>query len=308
MHLLKQTISDFIDDDCMTQAAALAYFTLFALPPLLLVVISIVGLALGHDAAQGKIQAEIQGLIGPSAAQQIGTMIQKAGRQTSSGTVGTVLGILALLFGATSAFVQLQTSLNTIWHVKPDPAAGGVKVFIVERLLSFGMVVSVGFLLLVSLAVSAALDAMGGIVAQWLPSELSRALLIAAGFAVSFAVISALFAAIFKILPDAKLNWKQIWTGGIGTAFLFNVGKYLIGLYLGKSGAAGYYGEAGSLILVVLWIYYSSLIVLLGAEFTKVWSLRHGRATQPKKGAILTDQPAIGSPAANRQPAIIHGT
>lgn len=308
MHLLKQTISDFIDDDCMTQAAALAYFTLFALPPLLLVIISIVGLALGHDAAQGKIQSEIQGLIGPSAGKQIGTMIQKAGRHTSSGTLGAVLGMLALIFGATSAFVQLQTSLNTVWHVKPDPAAGGVKVFITERLLSFGMVISVGFLLLVSLAISAAMDSMGGIIAQWLPSEVSRALLIVAGFLVSFAVISALFAAMFKVLPDAKLDWKQIWTGGIATAFLFNVGKYLIGFYLGNSGAATYYGEAGSLILIVLWIYYSSLIVLLGAEFTKVWSLTHAHAIEPKQGAILTDAPSLPTRGANQPPTVIHST
>jgi membrane protein len=302
MQFLKKTINDFLGDDCMTQAAALAYFTLFALPPLLLVIISVVGLVLGHEAAQGKIQAQIQGLMGTAAGQQVGTIVAKAGQHTSSGTLGTIVGLVALIFGATGAFTQLQTSLNTVWHVKPDPKAGGIKAFITLRILSFGMVVSVGFLLLVSLVVSAALDSVGGIVAQWIPSIVSRVLIDVAGFIVSLAIISALFAAMFKVLPDARLAWRQVWAGAVGTALLFNVGKYLIGLYLGKSGVASAYGEAGSLILIVLWIYYSSLIVLLGAESTKAWSILHGERIEPKAGAVLTDAEEVNSPSPSPTP------
>jgi membrane protein len=287
MKILKTAVQDFINDDCTTMAAALAYYTLLALPPLLLVLISIVGLAFGHDAAQGKIQSEIRDLIGSGAGNQVGTMVQHAADNRSSGIVGAVLGLVTLIFGATTSFAQLQTALNRIWRVKPDPKAGGVWNFLTQRVLSLGMIVAVGFLLLVSLAVSAALSSFGGVVAGWLPEGFSKTLLHGIELAISFLVISALFATVFKVLPDAKLTWRQVGAGALATGALFTVGKFAIGLYLGKTGAASAYGAAGSLVLIVLWIYYSSLIVLLGAEFTRVHAESRGHSVQPKEGAVV---------------------
>ncbi len=291
---LKQTVSDFLDDNCTTLGAALAYYTIFALPPLLLVIIGIMGFVVGHEAAQARIQGQIQALIGASAGNQVGTIVAKAGQHSNSGIIGAIVGLIALLFGATSAFVQLQTSLNVIWRVKPDPKQGGVKNFITERLLSFGMVVSLGFLLLVSLAVSAALEGMGSVITSHLPQWLSKGVLHGFELVASVILIALLIAAIFKVLPDAEIKWRQVWLGAIGTALLFTAGKFLIGLYLGRSGAASVYGAAGSLILIVLWIYYSSLIVLFGAEFTKVLSERRGQVALPKEGAVR-NEPSIVS-------------
>ncbi len=288
--VLKRTVSQFLDDNCSTMAAALAYYTTFSLPPLLLIIIAVVGLVVGRQAVQGSIQQQIQGLIGSGAAGQVETMVRAAGQHHSAGIVGGILGILALIFGATSAFAQLQSSLNSIWHVKPDPEAGGVRSFLVQRVLSFGMILAVAFLLLVSLAVSAALSALGGMIARYLPSGFSAALLQAIEVVMSLAIISALFAAIFKVLPDVRIEWRQVWAGALITALLFTAGKFLIGIYLGKSGAASAYGAAGSLVLIVLWIYYSSMILLVGAEFTRVWAEFHGRRVEPKKGAVRVIQ------------------
>ncbi|MBZ5586917.1 MAG: YihY/virulence factor BrkB family protein, partial [Acidobacteriia bacterium] len=259
------------------------------LAPLLLLVISIVGLVFGRQAVQHEIQGQIQGLIGRGPASEVGSMVQSAGQHASTGVVGAALGIVALLFGATGAFSQLQSSLNLIWRVKPDPQAGGVKSFLSHRILSMGMILAIAFLLLVSLAVSAALSALGGFVAGLLPQGFSGPLLHGIEFIVSLAIVAALFAAMFAVLPDAKIRWRDVWLGAWITSVLFTVGKFLIGLYLGHSGAATAYGAAGSLVLVVLWIYYSSIILLLGAEFTEVWATRNG-AVQPKPGAVRVQQ------------------
>lgn len=275
-----------MDDDCMTMAAALAYYTTFSIAPLLLIIISIVGLVFGRQAVQHEVQGQIQGLIGSGPASQVGAMVQSAGRHSSTGILSAVLGILALLFGATGALTQLQSSLDRIWHVKPDPRIGGVKNFIGQRILSFGMILAIAFLLLVSLVVSAALSAFGSYAASVLPHAFSGPLLRAIGFLVSLSIIAALFAAMFKFLPDAKIWWADVWIGAAMTSLLFTIGKFLIGIYLGHSGTASTYGAAGSLVLIVLWIYYSSLIFLYGAEFTAVWSEAHSGAVQPKKGAV----------------------
>jgi membrane protein len=275
-----------MDDDCMTMAAALAYYTTFSIAPLLLIIISIVGLVFGRQAVQHEIQGQIQGLIGPGPASQVGAMVQNAGRHSSTGILGAALGILALLFGATGALTQLQSSLDKIWHVKPDPRVGGVKNFVGQRILSLGMILAIAFLLLVSLAVSAGLSAFGSYAASVLPHAFSGPLLRAIGFIVSLAIIAALFAAMFKFLPDAKIWWTDVWIGAAMTSLLFTIGKFLIGIYLGHSGTASTYGAAGSLVLIVLWIYYSSMIFLYGAEFTAVWSEAHSGAVQPKKGAV----------------------
>jgi membrane protein len=200
--------------------------------------------------------------------------------------VSAALGIIALIAGATGAFGQLQSSLNTIWHVKPDPRVGGVKNFVGHRILSLGMILAIAFLLLVSLAVSAALSAFGGFLSGFLPQGFSGAVLHGVEILVSLGIVAALFAAMFKVLPDAKIRWRDVWIGAFITAILFTVGKFLIGLYLGHSGAATAYGAAGSLVLIVLWINYSSLIFLFGAEFTAVWAETHSGTVQPKPGAV----------------------
>lgn len=283
---VKSTIHDFIENDCTTMGAALAYYTTFSLPPLLLTVIAVAGLFFGREVVQGRIEAQIQGLIGGQVGEQISTMIRSVAQNKTGGLLSGFLGVLALMFGATTSFAQLQSALNSIWQVKPDPRAGGVRTFLSKRLLSFGMVLGTGFLLLVSLALSAALAAFGEWIDGLLPGTISSALVQALNFGVSFVVITGLFAAIFKVLPDAEIEWREVWVGGAITSLLFTVGKSLIGLYLGKSGAASAYGAAGSLVLIVLWIYYASLILLMGAEFTKVWTEAHGKRTQPEPGAM----------------------
>jgi membrane protein len=287
--LLRRAIAQFLDDDCATMAAALAYYTTFSTAPLLLIVISIVGLVFGRDVVQHQIQVQIQGLIGESAASQIGLMVESAGQHSSAGVLSAVLGIVALLAGATGAFGQLQSALNTVWKVKPDPRTGGINNFIGHRLLSLGMVLAIAFLLLVSLTVSAALSALGTVISGYLPRLFSAPLLMAIGFISSFILITALFAGLFKVLPDARIVWRDIWAGAAITAFLFTGGKFLIGLYLGQSGTASAYGAAGSFVLIVLWIYYSSMILLFGAELTAAWSEAHSGPVQPKPGAVKVD-------------------
>jgi membrane protein len=287
--LLSGAVSHFIDDDCTTMGAALAYYTTFSIAPLLLIVISIVGLIFGRAAAQGEIQGQIQGLIGSGAATQVSSMIKNAGDHSSTGIFGAALGMLALLAGATGAFAQLQSSLNRIWHVKPDPHAGGVKNFIGQRVLSLGMILAIAFLLLVSLAVSAALSAFGTFVSGFLPQGFSAPLLSAIEFVVSLVIIAALFAAIFKVLPDAQIEWGDVAIGAAATAILFTAGKFGIGMYLGHSGTANAYGAAGSFVLIVLWIYYSSLILLLGAELTAAWAGVHAGIVRPKSGAVRVE-------------------
>jgi membrane protein len=286
LRYLTKTVNRFIDDDCTSLAAALAYYTTFSIAPLLLIVISIVGVIFGMKAVQADIQAQVQGLVGPDAAKQIAAMVESAGKHSSAGPLNAALGILALLFGATGAFVQLQSSLNTVWRVKPDPHHGGIRNFIGQRILSFGMILAIAFLLLVSLVITAAMSAFGDLVAFYLPKWISEMFLIVAGFVVSFAIITALFAAMYKFLPDAVIRWRDVWFGAAITAFLFTIGKFLIGAYLGSSGVASAYGTAGSMVLTVLWIYYSAIVFLIGAEFTEVWSESHSGAVVPKPGAV----------------------
>jgi membrane protein len=286
LRYLTKTVNRFIDDDCTSLAAALAYYTTFSIAPLLLIVISIVGVIFGMKAVQADIQAQVQGLVGPDAAKQIAAMVESAGKHSSAGPLNAALGILALLFGATGAFVQLQSSLNTVWRVKPDPHHGGIRNFIGQRILSFGMILAIAFLLLVSLVITAAMSAFGDLVAFYLPKWISEMFLIVAGFVVSFAIITALFAAMYKFLPDAVIRWRDVWFGAAITAFLFTIGKFLIGAYLGSSGVASAYGTAGSMVLTVLWIYYSAIVFLIGAEFTEVWSESHSGVVVPKPGAV----------------------
>lgn len=289
--LLKDTTSQWIDDKSLKLGAALSYYTVFSLPPLLLIVIALAGLGFGEEAAQGQIMGQFEGFVGKQSAAIIQTMIAKAAGP-QRGTIATIIGLVVLLMGASGVFTELQDSLNTIWKVKPKPQAG-FKYLIRTRLLSFGMILSIGFLLLVSLVITAILAAFGDIMNElWPGPPIIQYVMHVVNFIVSFGVVTALFAILFKFLPDAKITWKDVWLGAAVTAFLFTVGKFLIGLYLGKSGIASTYGAAGSLVLILAWIYYSSQILFFGAEFTQVYANRYGSRITPAEYAEPTRKAA----------------
>ncbi|MBI3942837.1 MAG: YihY/virulence factor BrkB family protein [Chloroflexi bacterium] len=280
--LLKDTFNAWNEDKAPRLAAALAYYTIFSMAPLLIIVIAIAGLVFGEAAVRGQIVGQIQGLVGEEGAQLIQTMIENAGEK-NSGIFATIIGVVTLVLGAMGVFGQLQDALNTIWEVAPKPG-GGIKDILGNRLLSFAMVLSIGFLLLVSLVVSAGLAALGKFATNVSPG-FSIGLQVV-NLLVSFAVTTVLFAGIYKFLPDAKIDWEDVWIGAAITSLLFTVGRFLIGLYLGYSSAASAYGAAGSLVIVLLWIYYSAQILLLGAEFTQVYASRYGKQTEPAEHAI----------------------
>jgi membrane protein len=292
LSVVKNTWNGFSDDDCMTLGAAIAYYTVFSLAPLLLMVVSIAGLVFGRQTVQHEISGQIQSLIGSGAADQVTSMLGKQAQNTSGGVIGTVVGIITLIFGATGAFVALQDALNKAWHVQPDPAQGGLKSFLTKRVMSFGMIMGVVFFMIASLVVSAVLAAIGTWMGGHLPHAFSTGLAQGLAFVISLAVIASLFAVIFKVLPDGRIQWKDAWIGGAVTSVLFTIGKTGLGIYLGKAAPGSAYGAAGSLVVIVLWLYYASLIVLFGAEFTKVWASAHGREIQPEDGAVqvVTEQ------------------
>lgn len=291
--ILKETFSEFSEDNCTTMAAALAYYTVFSLPPMLIIIIAVAGIVLNPQEVEQAIQQQAGSLVGQGGAQQIQTMIQNAGNLGQKGTIGIILGVAGLLFGATGAFAQLQTALNRAWEIMPDPEGGGIMRTLLKRVLSLGMVLGIAFLLLVSLVLSAALSALSGWLAQFLPGGISGAALFVLDAAVSLAVISLLFAAIFKVLPDAKVAWKDVWLGGFVTALLFVAGKFAIGFYLGQSNPGEAFGAAGSLALILIWIYYSSMILFLGAEFTQSWAKNKGEGIEPDQDAVrMEDEPA----------------
>jgi membrane protein len=284
--MLKQSVKDFIDDDSPTMAAALSYYTVFSLPPLLVLLLMVLGAVVDPQDIQGGVESQIRGLMGPDGAEQVRTIIANADRPGSGSIVVTVIGIVALLLGATGVFGQLQAALNKAWEVAPDPEAGGLKSFLLKRVFSLGMVLALAFVLLVSLVLSAALSAFGDSLGRFLPEGLSQPVLHGINLAISFGVITLLFAAIFKILPDATIAWRDVWVGAAFTALLFTVGKFALGLYLGRSNPGEAFGAAGALALMLVWIYYSSMIVFLGAEFTQVWADRRGQGIVPEKGAV----------------------
>ncbi len=287
--LIRDSGKNFIDDECPTQAAALSYYTIFSLPPLLLLILLILGSVLDPKDIQGQMETQIGALMGPSATTQIRSILQQAHRPGSGGLLPTLFSVAALLFGAAGAFGQLQAALNRAWEVGPDPK-GGLKAFLLKRVFSFGMILSVAFLLLVSLVVSAALSAFGGALGGMLPDGVSTALLQVLNQVISLVVIAALFAAMFKVLPDAEVAWRDVLVGASVTALLFVIGKFLIGFYLGRSNPGEAFGAAGSLAIMLVWIYYSSMILLFGAEFTQTWAERRGGGIAPEKGAVRVVQ------------------
>lgn len=286
LSLLRQSASDFMDDDCLSMGAALSYYAVFSLPALLILILLIAGAVLDPQQVQEALQGQLGNLMGPAAGEEIQTILAHADRPGGGGLLTTLLGVATLLFGATGAFAQLQASLNRAWEVGPDPQQGGLKSFILKRVFSFGMILGIAFLLLVSLALTAALSAFGHALESLLPGGTSQLLLHVVNLVISFAVIALLFAAMFKVLPDAEIAWRDVWAGAIVTALLFVIGKFVLGLYLGKSNPGEAFGAAGALVLMLLWIYYSSLILLFGAEFTQTWAERRGGGIKPEPGAV----------------------
>ena len=261
------TLSQWDAHDAMTQSAALAFYTLFSLAPVLIVAISIAGAVFGAEAVRGQIVHQFASLMGEKPAMAIQTILQTV--SLPSGTLARVLGIVTFALGATAVFVQLQTSLNVIWEVKPRPGHV-LTTLLKKRLLSFALVLAIGFVLLVSLALSAALNGLHEYVEGRV--AISAGLLEGLNVLVSFGTFTLLFAMIFRILPDVDIPWRDVWLGAVVTSALFSVGKFLIGLYLGGTTVTSAFGAAGSLVLILLWVYYASLILLLGAEFTRVYS------------------------------------
>jgi len=283
--MARQTVTAWVDDYAPSMGAALAYYTLFSLAPLLLIAVSIAGLVFGPDAARGDIFAELRDVIGDDGAAAAQSLLQSLNKP-AQGIVGTVVGIATLVVGAASVFAELQDALDRIWRAPPRPGTG-VWSLVHARLLSFGMVLGIGFLLVVSLLASAAIAAVGkryaDVFGGW--AIVAEAL----NFALSLAVVTVLFAMIFKILPRVRIGWRDVWVGAAVTALLFSLGKSLIGLYLGRSGVASGFGAAGSLIVVLVWTYYSAQVFLLGAEFTHVYASARGTRSDPADAVADAD-------------------
>ncbi len=278
--LFKQAGKEFSSDKAPRLGAALAYYTVFSIAPLLLIAIAIAGLVFGQEAAMGQISRQLSGVMGPSTAKTLEEMIQSAAKP-KSGMVATILGIVTLVFGASGVFGQLKDALNTIWNVEEKRRAG-VLGFIRDRFLSFAMVFSIGFLLLVTLVVDAVISATGEVLAPKIPG--GEVVLQSLQLVVSFALATVLFALIFRFLPDIRVAWRDVWIGAVFTSIFFVVGKFGLGLYLGKSAAGSAYGAAGSLVILLLWTYYSAQILFFGAEVTQVYARSHGSmAGDPSK-------------------------
>lgn len=284
--LLKQTGLEWMEDKVPRLGAALAFYSVLSLAPLLVIAIAIAGLVFGEEAARGQVVEQMGGLVGKQGAEAIQTMIANA-RKPESGIIAAVIGVASLLFAATGVFGELHDAMNTIWEVQPKPG-GGVMGFIKDRFLSFTMVLGIAFLLLVSLVLTTALAATGKYLSSLVPFAAVMQVL---NFVISFAVITLLFAMMFKLLPDVKIGWSDVWIGAVITGLLFTLGKLLIGLYLGHSSIGSAYGAAGSFVVLLVWVYYSSQILFFGAEFTQVYADKYGSRIVAAEGAEpVTDE------------------
>jgi membrane protein len=276
--ITKRAVAGWWNDNVPRLGASLSYYTLFALAPVLIIAIAIAGVFFGPEAVRGEVVSQIRGLMGEDGARAVQAMLEGAAKPSDS-RVATAVGLLTFFIGATGAFLELQTALNGIWRVKPKESEKWWRALVMQRLISFGLVIAVGFLLLVSLVVSAGLSALNRYMGAAFP-EMAE-VWTAINMLVSFGVVTLLFALVYRVLPDVKLGWRDVWLGAVVTAGLFTIGKSLIGLYLGTSGVASTYGAAGSVIVLLIWVYYSAQIVLLGAEFTRAWVEYQGERVKP---------------------------
>jgi membrane protein len=281
----KASVLGFINDNALSHGAAMAFYAVTSLAPILLIVVAIAGLFFGQETAQLALSAQLSGVMGPQAADLLRAAVESASRK-SAGTLATILGIVTLLVAASGVFGEMQQSLNEIWKIKPTGTS--LSRLVRARAASLGLVAALGFLLLVSLVASAAISALGGAINAYLP--FGAVILSLINGIVSFILISILFAAIYKVLPDRTLRWRDVAIGAVATALLFTIGKSLIGWYIGTSAIASSYGAAGALLVVLLWIYYSSEIFLLGAEFTRAYSVRRGSRSD-LKGFVDAEKP-----------------
>lgn len=284
--LFRQTFSQWNERDPFHNSTVIAYYTIFSLPGLLVIVINVAGYFYDKAEVTGQLTAQIQGVIGGDTARDIESIIGKAS-QSKGTTLATLLGIATLIFGATGVFYQVQQILNKVWEVEPKPKQKILKL-IRDRVFSFGLILAVGFLLLVSLALSAGLSAISDWVSHYLNDSLNAVFKIA-DILLSIGMITFLFAAIYKFLPDAKIRWRDVWPGALLTSLLFVAAKFGLGLYFGQSNPGSAYGAAGSIILIMLWVSYAGLILLFGAEFTQVYAQRYGKKIEPTAGAVSTN-------------------
>lgn len=283
-NLFKSAGNGFIDDNAFKLAAALSYYTVFALGPLLIIVISLAGLFFGEDAAEGSIYYQLNGLLGAEAAKQIQDIINNI-QQTEASTTGAIIGGIILLIGATGVFTEMQDSINYIWSVKAKPKKSWLK-FLMNRLLSFSIVIGMGFLLLVSLVVNAVLNAISLRLTRIFPNS-DIDLFASLNMVILVITITGLFAVIFKLLPDATISWRDALIGAVLTAALFLLGKTGISFYLGRANLGVTYGTAASIVIILIWVYYSALILYFGAEFTKMYAIQAGEGIRPKETAVF---------------------
>jgi membrane protein len=287
LEVVKDTLKEFMEDKAMRLAAALAYYAIFSIGPLLFVLVAIAGWIFGEEAVRGQIQGQISGMVGDEAAKTIESMM--AAKKLGTSPITTVLAVITLAIGASGVFGQLQDALNTIWEVKAKPGLG-IWAFLRDRFLSMSMVLGLGFLLLISMVLTTAVQALVSRGGQLLPIPDAATAILSA--VISFIVVALLFAMIYKFLPDVKLGWGDVMVGALVTAGLFTGGKFLLGWYLGREGTASSYGAAGSVVVILLWIYYSSIILLFGAEFTQAYALKRGHKLEPSKYAVPVTQEA----------------
>lgn len=287
MKILKMLKTAFIrwwDRDPFREGAIIAYYAIFSLPGLLVLVLVLAGYFFGQEAISGSLNKQISGAIGTDSAEMVQTMI-KSSMKNKDSIWASILGIITIIMGATAVFAQFQKSINNIWEVEPSTEKSGIWLFLKSRLFSFGLIITIAFLLLISLVLSSMLSALS----NWIANSLSESLLVlfvVIDAVVSIGMVTVLFAMMFRILPDAKIKWRSVWIGAFITAILFAIGKYALGLYFGKADPASGYGAAGTIILVLLWANYSSMIVFYGAEFTKVYSDEHYGSVAPADHAV----------------------
>jgi membrane protein len=297
--IVKDTASDWLDDKAPRLAASLALYTLMSLAPLLILAVSVAGLMFGDEAARGQIANQLAGVLGDKGALAVQAILANA-KAPSSGVLGTIVGLALALFGASGVFGELQGTLNAIWDVDSRPGRG-VWGFVSDRFFSFTLVLGVAFLLLVSLVVTAGLAAVGAYLSHTLPGGAVVWQIL--NFVISLGVTTLLFATIYKVVPDVMIQWRDVWVGSAATAVLFSLGRFAIGLYVGRSTVASPFGAAGSVVALVVWVYYSAQILFFGAELTQVYARRHGSRIMPSKNAVFVDRRLETNPAVPAAPS-----
>lgn len=299
----KKTFAAWNKADPFREGAITSYYAIFSFPALLVIIISAAGFFFGKEAASGQISAQISAAMGEDTAKQLEDIVAKAGESKNT-VLASIIGVVTLIAGATAVFVQLQKSLDLIWEVEVKAKKAWLKS-LKDRIFSFGLILSIGFLLLISLLISASLAAFSGWIKAYLP-DFMMVVFWLISFILNFGVITVLFALMFKILPDVKIQWRDVWLGAMVTSILFIIGKFALGIYFGKANPGSAYGAAGSIILILLWVNYSSMILFLGAEYTKQFAVHYGREIQPKKDAVLIEGSEKENTVQKKQEAVKH--